>query len=344
MKKNLNTLLFSILAAIYLSACGAAYKGPVSDHFDGSEFYNPEPSGHSFTDMLKWFWEMDTVDWPDQIEDPEQPAPPEKVGKGDLRVTFINHATLLIQMDNLNILTDPVWSKRVGPTSWLGPERVRAPGVPMENLPRIDYVLISHDHYDHLDKPTIEKLVRRDSPVFLVGLGVSSHLDDEGISHIEEMDWWQSFTPGDTDLTFTFVPARHQSGRGPFSENATLWGGYVIESPGGQVYYAGDTAFGKFVRDIGRRFTRIKLAILPIGSYEARWFMKNQHMNPDDAVQAHMILKAAQSVGMHFGTFAEHPEQTVDQHEHDLADALKKYNIPRSEFRVLQFGEGIFLK
>ncbi len=327
------------LAAIFIYNYGPLYKGPVSDHFDGRRFFDKEPH-HSFFDMVKWMWEMETVKWPEWINDPPQPDPVKRVKKGELKVTYINHATLLIQMSGVNILTDPVWSKRPGPFSWLGAERVRAPGIKMNNLPEIDIILISHDHYDHLDLATLRQLAERDQPVILVGLGVKSILGSMSFSTIREMDWWQEYMIKSAGLKFTFVPAYHDSGRGLFASNRTLWGGFVIEGEGGRVYFAGDTAYGTFLDLIKKRFADFRLTIFPIGNYEKRWFMKSQHMNPDDAVKAHRLLNSKQSVGMHYSTFLEHPEQAIDAHEKDLVVALKNYGEKESAFWVLKFGEG----
>lgn len=326
--------------ALMLSALFAPVVAPaISDHFDGSVYFNPEP-GHSFTDMVRWLWEMERVDWPDWIEDAPQPPPPERVHGRGLRVTYINHATLLIQTEGVNILTDPIWSTRAGPASFAGTGRVRAAGVDFDDLPPIDYVLISHDHYDHMDCPTLERLHAKHDPTFVTGLGVGRLLSARGIDSVVELDWWQAYAPGEGGLAVTFVPARHGSGRAPFRENRTLWGGFVIDSPGGQVYFAGDTGYGAFVDAIAARFGRIRLAILPIGNYEKRWFMQSQHMNPEDAVRAHRALGAPLSIGMHFSTFAEHPEQAIDAHERDLADALERHGVPGCEFVVPRFGEG----
>ena len=330
--------LVGIISAILINSC-SSYYGPQSDHFDGSHFFNKEED-HSFSNMIKWLWEMETVEWPEWIEDPQQPLPARRVEKGSIRATFINHATVLIQMDEVNILTDPIWSLRAGPISWLGVKRVRAAGVKMDDLPNIDYVLISHDHYDHLDIPSLKEIEKRHHPKYLVGLGVKNILKSNGIDNVVELDWWQKKEIRGHDASITFVPAWHNSGRTPLISNKTLWGGFVISTQSGQVYFAGDTALKGFFHEIGSRFSRIKLAILPIGSYEKRWFMKNQHMNPDDAVQAQKILNANQSMGIHFGTFAEHPEQTIDLHEKDLSDALVKHSIPADRFWVLKFGEG----
>jgi L-ascorbate metabolism protein UlaG (beta-lactamase superfamily) len=310
-----------------------------SDHYDGSVFFNAEP-GHSFSDMIRWLWEMERVPWPDWIEDPVQPPPPDRVYATGLRVTYINHASVLIQTGGVNILTDPIWSMRVGPAPFLGPRRVRAPGVAMEDLPPIDYVLISHDHYDHLDVPTLRELRAAHDPTFVTGRAVGSVLGAHGIDKVIELDWWQSYRPSNACVTVTFVPARHGSGRAPFAQDRTLWGGFVIDTPAGEVYFAGDTGYGGFIEEIARKFSRIRLAILPIGNYEKRWFMKSQHMSPDDAVLTHLTLGAATSVGIHFATFAEHPEQAIDAHETDLARALRDRGVGPSRFLILSFGEG----
>jgi L-ascorbate metabolism protein UlaG (beta-lactamase superfamily) len=343
LKKVLLSLLlglFITLSILIINSKQPLYHGPVSDHFDGLHFFQ-EGSDHSFGKMVKWLWEMETVDWPEWINDPPQPKSPERVNNGELRVTYINHATLLIQVDGVNVLTDPIWSMRAGPFSRLGPKRVRAPGIAMKDLPQIDIILISHDHYDHLDLATLEQLARRDRPVVLAGLGVKTLLTSLNFSEVHEMDWWQEFDFKENRMKFTFVPAVHNSGRGMLGGNRTLWGGFVIEGKSGRVYFAGDTGYGSFLGSIKKRFGGFRLAVFPIGSYEKRWFMKNQHMNPDDAVKAHRLLGVKQSVGMHFGTFAEHPEQAVDAHERDLSAALKKYGVNESAFWVLGFGEGI---
>lgn len=323
--------------------CTTLQKAPQSDHFNGKYFYDNEKH-HTFSDEIKWFWQMETVKWPSWIDDPQQPPPPEKVKNGDIRVTYINHATVLIQMEELNILTDPIWSFRAGPVKWLGTKRVRAPGIEMKDLPKIDFILISHDHYDHLDINTLKELSKLPKPVILAGLGIKKILEAKNFNNVIELDWWQEYIHQQSKMKFTFVPARHSSGRGLFDGNKTLWGGFVIEGAAGAVYFAGDTAYGKFLKDIKERFKEFRLAILPIGNYEKRWIMEMEHMNPDDAVRVHKLLSVKQSAGMHFGTFLEHPEQTIDAHNKDLQEALKKNNISESEFWVLKFGEGRYVE
>ncbi|HEY1405260.1 MAG TPA: MBL fold metallo-hydrolase [Spirochaetota bacterium] len=339
MDKNIfYSALLLILIPFLISRCSSVSNRTLSDHYDGSSFFNKGESGdHSTSDMIKWMWEMETVEWPDHVDDVRQPPPPQKVGDGHIRVTYINHATMLIQLDNINILTDPIWSQRAGPFSWMGPKRVHDPGVRMEDLPKIDVVLISHDHYDHLDLPTLETICTRDHPVVIAGLGMSKVANT---STLVERDWWQDFTLPQSSVRLTFVPARHNSGRSLFGKDETLWGGFIIEGKGGTVYFAGDTAYGNFLTDIKEHFPSIQIALFPIGSYEKRWFMKNQHMNPEDAVTAHLLLGAKVSIGMHYATFLEHPEQTIDAHEKDLCEALAEHKLDAKQFLVLAFGEG----
>ena len=338
MSKSRFAVGFPIFILISLILSCNYYQGPPSDHFDGSHFFNKEPE-HTFFEHIKWLWDMETVEWPDWINDPPQPPPVANIKKGELRITYINQATTLIQMDGINILTDPIWSERAGPFSWMGSKRVRAPGVKMEDLPNIDIILISHDHYDHLDLPTLEKLFKKHQPFVLVGLGVKRRLESIKQNDIIELDWCKEYTYS-TDTKITFVPSLHGSGRGLFSGNETLWGGFVIEGSSGRVLFMGDTGFGDFLTDIQKRYPNFQSAILPIENYEKRWFMKTEHMNPDDAVRVHKMLNVTKSVGIHFSTFKEHPEQAINAHEKDLQTALEKYNIQESDFWILKFGEG----
>lgn len=339
MNKNKIWAGATIIMFSFINGC-SYYTGSESDHYDGSSFYNQENDEHSIGDIIKWFWEMDTVEWPDWIEDETQPPPPRIVSGKDVRVTFINQSTVLIQLDSINILTDPIWSYYAGPVSFLSAKRIRKPGISLDDLPPIDIILISHDHYDHLDFPTLEKILEKHKPIIITGLGNKSRLSSLEWEHVIELDWWQDYSLQTKDIEFTFVPCRHRSGRGLFDGNKTLWGGFVIKTKAGNILFMGDTAFGNFFNEIAKRFSPFRLAILPIGSYEIRWFMKNQHMNPDDAVQAHIILNSNQSIGVHYATFNEHPEQTIDSHEKDLAEALNKYNILADKFWILKFGEG----
>ena len=327
-----------------LMSCGVVNQSRVSDHFDGERFTNREKTrSYSLAERFQWIRSTKLAEWPVWIDDPKYPAPPREVGLGKLRITHINHATMLIQIDGVNILTDPIWSERASFIPWMGPKRIRAPGVDIEDLPRIDLILISHNHYDHLDLATLRHLSESHKPTIIVGLGVEQLLASSGFGSVVELDWWQVYDALPNGLKVVFVPARHGSGRGFFDHDKTLWGGFVITSTAGNVYFAGDTGYGDFFGDISKRFGPLRLAILPIGHYEPRWMMEPVHMSPDDAVRAHVLLKSRQSVGMHFGTFhgaGAHNNETFDQHVSDLGAALEQRAVPASEFQLLGFGEG----
>lgn len=347
-------LLLAVLLLIVVLVRRPLYKGPVSDHFNGTHFYYKERL-HSFADMVKWAWEMKTVKWREWIIDKPQPKPEERVLQRQLKVTYINQATILIQLSGLNILTDPIWSKRAGPFGGrIGPKRVRLPGVKMEDLPQIDIILISHDHYDHLDLDTLRAICQKHNPQILVGLGVKALLKPSEFPNVTELDWWQEFSIPHMDTSetdndrfnttrITFVPSRHYSGRTMVGNNRTLWGGFVIQGTESNIYYVGDSGYDEFLNKIKERFGQFRLTIFPLGNYEKRWYMKTQHMNLEETVLAHMLLESQQSMGYHYATFAEHPEQTIDSHEKDLAIALQKYDIPKTDFWILAFGEGRYV-
>jgi L-ascorbate metabolism protein UlaG (beta-lactamase superfamily) len=213
----------------------------------------------------------------------------------------VNHSTVLVQHRGSNILTDPIWSERASPLSWIGPRRRRKPGVSWDHLPRVDVVLISHNHYDHLDLPTLRRLAARGDSTFVVPVGVGRLLRSKNIGPAHELDWGQSLAlPG---FTIHSVPALHFSSRGIHDRNKTLWCGYVIEYPDRLVYFAADTAFGPHFAQIREKYGSPSLALLPIGAYEPRWFMSPVHMGPDEAIRAHQILGAQTSIAIHHGTF-----------------------------------------
>jgi L-ascorbate metabolism protein UlaG (beta-lactamase superfamily) len=213
----------------------------------------------------------------------------------------VNHSTVLLQQQGSNILTDPIWSERASPLSWAGPRRRRKPGVSWDDLPPIDTVLISHNHYDHLDLPTLRRLAARGDSTFVVPAGLTRLLRSENIGPAHELDWGESVSlPG---FTVHCVPALHFSSRGIYDRNMTLWCGYVIECPERLIYFAGDTGFGRHFAQIREKFGSPHLALLPIGAYEPRWFMSPVHMAPDEAVRAHDILAAQTSIAIHHGTF-----------------------------------------
>src|SRR6266567_697282 len=271
-------------------------------HFDGRRFYNPDaPQASSLLDFLRWKLTSRPEPSPNFISDVEQSVPPRRVEGSGLRATLVNHSTVLLQQRGSNILTDPIWSERASPLSRIGPRRRRRPGVSLEDLPPIAAVLISHNHYDHLDLPTLRRLAARGDSTYIAPAGVGRLLRSQKLGLVHELDWGESFSLA--DFTIHSVPAMHFSGRGILDRNMTLWCGYVIECQERFVYFAGDTAFGAHFAEIREKFGSPHLALLPIGAYEPRWFMSPIHMAPDEAVRAHEILAAKTSIAIHQGTF-----------------------------------------
>jgi L-ascorbate metabolism protein UlaG (beta-lactamase superfamily) len=273
--------------------------------------------------------------WRKFTDTPPGPPPPARVGKGRLHVTFVNHATLLIQMDGVNVLTDPIWSDRSAPV--VGSLRHRPPGIRFEDLPRIDVVLVSHDHHDHMDLPTLSRLHSRDRPVIVVGLGDTAFLDRKRIGGGHDLDWWQSLeiAPG---VAVTAVPARHMSGRGLFDHDRRLWCGFVLTGPSGSVYFGGDTGWGSHFAAIGKRFPNLSLALLPIGGFKPLAYMREQHLGPVDALAAFQALGAATMIPMHFGTFVEGDDGEFEPVQ-TLKAALAHAPAPAPRVIILDNGE-----
>ncbi len=298
-----------------------ATSGPrFPKHFDGKRFYNPGASqARGWLDLLRWKLTSRAEPSPRFISDVVQSIPPPRVEGTELRITVVNHSTVLLQESAWNILTDPIWSERASPLSWIGPRRRRIPGVRREDLPAIDIVLISHNHYDHLDLPTLRWLKSRGNSVFVAPIGVARLLGRENIGPVYELDWGEAWTFGKTIIHC--VPALHFAGRGIFDRNKTLWCGYVIESENGSVYFAGDTAFGGHFSEIRDRFGSPRLSLLPIGAYEPRWFMSPVHMAPEEAIRAHAILGSGSSIAIHHGTFQLGNDSVDRAKEQALASA-----------------------
>jgi L-ascorbate metabolism protein UlaG (beta-lactamase superfamily) len=312
--------------------------GPPRPHFDGRRFRNQIPTTAWAGAVFKWLWQRQPATWPDWIESEPAPAPAARVGD-ELRITFVNHSTVLVQTHGVNFITDPVWAERVGPFPWLGAARVRDPGLTLESLPPIDAILLSHDHYDHLDIHTVRRLLERDRPRLLCGLGVERTLEIEGLRGAEPLDWWESVSVG-RDVRVTFTPSRHFSGRGLYDQDATLWGSFVVASPAGRLYFAGDTGYGPHFKEVADRFGPMTMALLPVGCYEPRWFMEPFHMSPVDAVRAHCDLQAALSVGIHHGTF-QLGDEAYDKPAADVAAELARLALDPASFVVPEFGEQI---
>jgi L-ascorbate metabolism protein UlaG (beta-lactamase superfamily) len=305
-------------------------------HFDGKLFYNPDaPQAPGLLEALRWKLTSRPEPSPSFIPDVEQSKPLPRVEGSSLRTTVVNHSTVLLQQRDCNILTDPIWSERASPLSWIGPRRRRKPGVSWEDLPPIDVVLVSHNHYDHLDLPTLRRLAARGESTFIVPARVGRLLRLENIAPVHELDWGESLAlPG---FTIHCVPALHFSSRSIFDRNMTLWCGYVIECHERFVYFAGDTAFGDHFAQIREKFGSPRLALLPVGAYEPRWFMSRVHMAPQEAVRAHGILAAKISIAIHHGTF-----QLGDE----AIDTPKKRLLacpPPDSFVVLDDGQSVVL-
>lgn len=324
-------------------AGGPGHRGPATDHFNGEIFSNTNPAataGKNFGDFLRWQRERNTAQWPQWVENTAKPAPPPALKEGEAAFTFINHITFLLQYHGLNVLTDPVYSERVSPVQWAGPRRVRAPGLAFDRLPPIDLVLLSHNHYDHLDLPTLQRLHETHKPLVVTGLGNAAFLREHGVPGAVELDWWQSVAPLGVHITFT--PAQHWSGRGLRGRNRTLWGGFVLRAGERSLFFAGDTGYYNHFTEIRERCGAPDVALLPIGAYEPRWFMRDSHMNPDDAVRAHRDLQARLSIATHFGCF-QLTDEAIDAPVRDLSIALGEHGVAPEAFRVLEVGETLRL-
>jgi N-acyl-phosphatidylethanolamine-hydrolysing phospholipase D len=315
----------------------------MSEHFANGKFVNEKPAEETLNKKGLYFagQMLFKNGWPADFVTPQNKVV--NTREEGLRVYFVNHATCLIQIENQNILTDPVWSKRVSPFSGIGPKRVTNPGIKFEDLPPIDIVLISHDHYDHLDIDTVIKLNKKFAPKFFVGLGVEKLLKKHGIKNVCSMDWWDCVNTK-PDLSVHFVPSQHFSGRGLFDRNSTLWGGFVVVGKNSTAYFAGDTGYSeKQFLDIKEKFKNLDVAILPIGAYDPREMMAYVHMNPRDAVLAHIILNPKNSIAIHYATFRLALED-YDAPPKALKDALNELGVSADKFQMPKFGESLLIK
>ncbi len=324
------------------------YKGPKSDHFDGKVFHNKNPqyrNTKNLWDLIKWKVSSKREAWPENIKNEIYDIPPSVINDGKLRISFVGHATVLIQVAGLNILTDPLWSKRASPISWAGPKRVIDPGIKMQDLPKIDVILISHNHYDHLDLATLTQIYYRDKPRIITTLGndqiIMSH--DKNIS-CEAYDW-DEYVFINNNVKIHIEEAVHWSARGIFDHNKALWCAFTIETKdSGNIYFAGDTAYveGQHFLQARKKHKNFRLALIPIGAFEPRWFMKDNHMNPEDAILAFKDLNAQNALGIHYATFPladesyEAPGKQID--------ALRKtHNISADKFRLIDVGQNWYV-
>ena len=304
-----------------------------TDHFDGRRFFNPTGAPVQPFSAVPRLLVEPRARWPARLD--LLPQRPPALDAAAAVVTFIGHATFLIQTAAGNILTDPMYSRRAGPFNLMGPRRVRQPAVRFDDLPPISTVLLSHNHYDHCDLRTLGMLADRFDPIVVTPIGNGAFVRSAGIRRVEELDWWQEART--SPLPVTITPAQHFSARSPFDRNRALWGGFLVMTGGPRLFFAGDTAYAPFFRDVRERLGPIDLALLPIGAYEPRWFMQSVHMNPAEAVQAHLDLDASLSVGLHFGTF-QLTTEGIDEPQRALEDACRARSIPSSRFRTLEFG------
>jgi L-ascorbate metabolism protein UlaG (beta-lactamase superfamily) len=309
---------------------------PGTEHFDGTRFFNPyAPLGRTAAEVRRWRRTREREVWPERVVDPPLP-PPRRPEAGRIAVTFIGHSTFLVQIGDFCVLTDPIWSERCSPVSFAGPKRARAPGQSLDALPGVDLLLVSHNHYDHMDLPTLRQVRKRWAPAVATGLGNARHLAKAGLRNAVELDWWESAALAGARVTY--VPAQHFSSRGLFDRNRCLWGGFVVEAGGVTVYFAGDSGYCPYFREIGRRFPRIDLALIPIGAYEPRWFMARHHVDPAEAVRVHLDVGARRSIGMHFGTF-QLTGEAIDAPVVALRRARAEAGLAEGDFDVLAFGE-----
>jgi L-ascorbate metabolism protein UlaG (beta-lactamase superfamily) len=302
-------------------------------------FLNPDGSvaGHPLGQVWQMIREGQGTPWPRRLEDPTQTLPAEPP-PGHAAVTFIGHATFLIRIAGGPILlTDPIWSERCSPLPFLGPRRARAPGLALEALPPLDAVLLTHNHYDHMDIPTLRRLK---PPRIVTGLGNAAILARNGLRGAEELDWWGETTVG--GATITYLPARHFSARGIGDRGRSLWGGFAIGTPAGAILFAGDTAHGGHLAEIGRELGPFSIGLIPIGAYEPRWFMRSVHMGPEEAVQARSDARVQTAIAMHFGTF-KLTQEGIDEPARTLAVARAKAGLAEGCFIVPRFGQTLIL-
>lgn len=335
-----------LLPLVLLSACTAyTYYDPAKPHHGRESFRNTYPHPPIGTGFWKWQWERWRADLPKPAPPGGWPIPVAKVDTAYLKananeptLTWIGHATLLLQLNGINILTDPHFSERASPFSFVGPKRQVALPMFIADLPHIDIVVISHNHYDHLDRNTVKQLNAQpgSAPHFFVPLGLKAWFNGEGIDNVSELDWWDQQT--ERGLVIHSVPVQHWSARVLADRDKTLWSGWVIEAPDFRFFFTGDTGYSADFRDVSRRFGSFDLAAIPISAYEPRWFMQAQHVNPEEAVRIHQDLQASYSVGIHWGTFAM-TDEPLDEPPKKLQQALAAARISPERFFVMKLGE-----
>jgi L-ascorbate metabolism protein UlaG (beta-lactamase superfamily) len=337
--------LLSLATVLAVAACADSnpYYDPSKPHHRPDGFTNVYLDNKAIGGgFLRWQWERVWFGLPKQNPGRVPRKTPDlaylKANRSDATVTWIGHATSLWQVGGLNILTDPHFTDRASPLPFVGSRRATDPAIALADLPRIDVVVLTHNHYDHLDRPSVAALNKQPGgpPVFIVPLGVDLWLKREGIANVRPLDWWQSTAVGAATVTLT--PVQHWSSRTPFDRHATLWGGFVVEAGGLSLFHTGDAGYSKDFADIQNRFGGFNFAQLPVGCYEPRWFMKGQHVNEEEAVRAHLDLRSRLTLGIHWGAFRlcdEPVEQPMDR----LPVARKALGVPDDAFILFAIGE-----
>jgi len=340
-------ILGGSLTLVTCSSEKGYYKGSKSDHFNGKVFFNPRDSEIRKGSFFGYFRAKKEYEvkhgkqqWPSEISQNPQTIsiPATIVNDGKVHITFVGHSTFLLQFEGLNILTDPIWSITASPVTFLGPKRSIAPGINFNDLTKIDAVLISHSHYDHLDLPTIAMLKKHSDPTFFAGLGMCHYLNEVKNLNVKcvEMDWNDSAILDKVKIHF--LEAQHWSKRAMFGSNATLWGAFALETKLGNIYFAGDTGYGNHFKKAGEKFGKFKIALISIGAYKPLEFMQHHHLSPEEAVIAHLDLNSEKSIAMHFDTFKLGMENYNDAIK-DLSIAKAKDHIKDDAFMVMNVGE-----
>ena len=365
-----------LCATLALGGCANAnpYFNAAKSHHTPEGFKNNSTEGtvRPLSDLIRWRWAAYRNDLPPPPKTPTPVQAPDlasihanaRAGKAmQPMVTWIGHATALVQASGLNVLTDPIFSERAFPVQIAGPKRAQPPGVALADLPPIDVVIVSHNHYDHLDRLSVIALNAQasGSTMFLVPLGNKPWMENVGITNVIELDWWDSVTltrnkdgrparatPGQAGVEFYLTPVQHWSARGMGDRSKTLWGGWSVFGPDFHWYFGGDNGYSRDFIDTFNRFPGLRLpgnpsklfdlALIPIGAYEPRWFMKEQHVNPLEAVQTHIDLGAVKSIGIHWGTF-NLTDEALDQPPIDLIAARKTLGVSAVDFLLLKIGE-----
>ena len=292
-----------------------------------------------FREILKWRLEGGRRRWPRHVPNAAHAAPPMRVPGDEMKATWIGHSTVLIQTAGVNILTDPFLSPRASPLPFAGPKRVRPPALDAATLPPIDLILLSHNHYDHMDLAALSAIAARHAARVITPRGTARWVRKASARlTATELQWGESATHGALHVHLT--PALHWSKRGLFDSNAALWGAFLVETPGGHIYFAGDTGFGtgQSFADLRARFGPPRLSLLPIGAYEPRWFMKAHHMNPEEAVAAHRLLESRTSLAIHHGTI-QLTDEEIDAPQRALATALTEHSVDPARFLVPDAGQ-----